>query len=53
MRTITIKVRVLKCRRCGREWQPKAPMPKVCRFCKSPNWDIPAETNPKLRRNDG
>ena len=29
---------LLKCKRCGYEWLPRTPDPKVCPYCKSREW---------------
>jgi len=36
----TIKLPILKCKRCGNEWIPRVvTLPKVCPKCKSPYWN--------------
>lgn len=36
-----VKIPVVKCLRCGREWIPRVPDPKWCPACKSPYWNRP------------
>lgn len=39
------------CERCDHEWIPRneTALPKVCPFCKNPNWNKP-RVNPKKKR---
>ena len=37
----TVKVPVLKCQRCGKEWIPRSSSAHVCPRCHSPKWREP------------
>lgn len=45
MATLTKKVRICRCERCGFDWQPREgnQNPKICPECKTPYWDVPKE----------
>ena len=32
---------MLRCLRCGHQWQPRTPNPESCPKCKSYEWDSP------------
>ena len=34
-----VKVRELKCNKCGHEWYPRSTDVRMCPKCKSVNWD--------------
>ena len=42
---IKIEVEGLKCERCGHEWVPRIPNPRLCAKCKSAYFDVPKGKN--------
>lgn len=38
-----VKLRELKCLRCGHEWLPRKIDVRICPRCKSAYWDTPKE----------
>ena len=37
--TMKIRIRTLKCKRCGHEWVPRKRDVRICPRCKSAFWD--------------
>jgi len=38
-----IRVKILKCKRCGHTWVPRQGDVRICPACKSALWDTPKE----------
>jgi Zn finger protein HypA/HybF involved in hydrogenase expression len=47
-----IKVKTLKCKRCGHEWIPRKADVRLCPHCKTAYWDVEREVKEEESTND-
>jgi len=42
---MNVKITTITCQRCGKEWIPRIPDPRLCPRCKSTRFDTPRTGN--------